>query len=76
MRGKKLMHGIFIFFGSLSITQCVEPYAPPEIKEKVDLLVVDGFMNSTDSSVEVRLSKAIALSETGAPPVRISFRLY
>jgi hypothetical protein len=69
MSGKKLMRGILIFLGSLSITQCVEPYAPPEIKEKVDLLVVDGFMNSTDSSVEVRLSKAVALSETGRPPV-------
>jgi hypothetical protein len=69
MKRKKLFGGLFIFAVSLSITQCIEPYAPPEIKEKVDLLVVDGFLNSTDSTVDVRLSKAIALSETGTPPV-------
>jgi len=44
---------------------CIEPYNPPAITELVDLLVVDGFINTSDSSATVRLTKASALSEEG-----------
>ena len=45
---------------------CVEPYNPPAITDVVDVLVVDGFMNASDSIASVHLSKATALSESGA----------
>lgn len=48
----------FIFIASA----CLEPYQPPAILGDVDVLVVDGFLNSTDGSATVRLSHANALS--------------
>ena len=47
------------------LSACLEPYNPPEIKDDVDILVVDGFVNTTDSSAQVRLSKAVPLSNDG-----------
>lgn len=51
----------------VTLTACLEPYTPPEIKEDVDILVVDGFINTTDSSSQVHLSKAVPLSNNEAP---------
>src|SRR5688572_20191004 len=51
------------------LTACLEPYNPPEIKDNVDILVVDGFINTTDSSSQVYLSKAVPLSHNEAPRV-------
>ncbi len=51
-----------IFFG------CLDPYSPPDVKSDVDILVVDGFLSSTSSSIAVRLSHAIALDSAGTPP--------
>ena len=45
---------------------CVEPYNPPALDEVVDLLVVDGFINASDNSAHVRLSKATPLNEDHA----------
>jgi hypothetical protein len=42
---------------------CLEPYNPPEITDNIDLLVVDGFINSSDNIATVRLTKATALSD-------------
>ena len=50
-----------------ALTACLEPYNPPEIKEDVDILVVDGFINTTDSSSQVHLSKAVPLSYNEEP---------
>ena len=51
-----------IFFG------CLDPYSPPDVKSDVDILVVDGFLSYTSSSIAVRLSHAIALDSAGTPP--------
>jgi hypothetical protein len=60
----------FLFSVVLVITSaCVEPYTPPASKNIPDILVIDGFLNSTDGSVEVTLTKAMNLSDTGAPPL-------
>jgi hypothetical protein len=68
MRRKLYFCGVLSFAWVLVVAlSCVEPYNPPAIKELVDILVVDGFLNSTDSSAEVRLSKAAALSDQGGP---------
>src|SRR5688572_18737514 len=59
---------LLMFLGLfVATTQCVDPYNPPEIKEVVDILVVDGFLNCSDKSVKVHLSKALALSDAGKP---------
>jgi hypothetical protein len=42
---------------------CIEPYNPPAIDELVDILVVDGFLDSSNKTALVRLSKATALSD-------------
>jgi hypothetical protein len=42
---------------------CLEPYNPPEITDQIDILVVDGFLNATDNSASVRISKARPLSD-------------
>jgi hypothetical protein len=68
MRRKLYFCGVLSFAWILVVAfSCVEPYNPPAIKELVDILVVDGFLNSTDSSAEVRLSKAAALSDQSGP---------
>jgi hypothetical protein len=68
MKRKKLLYGTLIFIWTLVFAaSCIEPYNPPAIKEIVDILVVDGFLNSTDSSAVVKLSRAISLSDTGEP---------
>ena len=41
---------------------CAENYEPPSITGNVDIIVVDGFLNSTDNSALVKLSRAVALS--------------
>ena len=55
-----------IFFG------CLDPYSPPDVKSDVDILVVDGFLSSTSSSIAVRLSHAIALDSAGTPPPELN----
>jgi hypothetical protein len=50
----------------LAGTSCLEPYNPPEITDSVDILVVDGFINSSDNSATVRLTKATPLSDISA----------
>lgn len=47
----------------IAATGCLEPYNPPEITDNIDLLVVDGFINSSDNIATVRLTKATALSD-------------
>jgi len=47
------------------MTACLEPYNPPEIKDNVNILVVDGFISTTENSSKVYLSKAVPLSYNG-----------
>ena len=47
----------------VGIAGCLEPYNPPAIKDTIDILVVDGFLNSTDNIATVRLTKATALTD-------------
>lgn len=62
--------GIYALSSSLIILAmgCIEPYPPPDIGENVSILVVDGFINATDSSATVQLTKAVALSEPESYP--------
>lgn len=48
---------------------CVEPYPPPVTDANANYLVVNGFLNSTDGRVDVRITRTIPLSATTRPPV-------
>lgn len=51
------------------ITGCVEPYDPPAIKNAPSYLVVDGFVDATNASAVVKLSKTMGLEENLQLPV-------
>lgn len=55
----------------LTITNCVEPFQIPVSKEEVNILVVDGFINASDNSAKVKLSRAIALSKPDQFPAEL-----
>ena len=62
MTKSKQYNNLLFALLSLAITSCLEPYNPPAIKETIDLLVVDGFINIGDNSAKVNLSKATPIA--------------
>ncbi|HEX6223863.1 MAG TPA: DUF4249 domain-containing protein [Chryseolinea sp.] len=64
---KSTRYKAFVFCLASFVAGCVEPYNPPAISETVDLLVVDGFLNITDNSARVTLSKATPLASDAGP---------
>lgn len=54
--------------GCSALFGCLDPYEPPTSNVKVNFLVVDGHINSTDSIATVKLSRAIQLNDTSAFP--------
>ncbi|RAV99872.1 DUF4249 domain-containing protein [Pseudochryseolinea flava] len=63
---------IIIVALSLAFTSCVDPYATPESNQNIDILVVDGFLDIDNGTVNVTLSKAINLSSPDAPPAVVA----
>jgi Domain of unknown function (DUF4249) len=51
----------------IAAAACLEPYQPPATDEVVNILVVDGFLNSTDGSATVSLGHTISLSSQDKP---------
>ena len=49
-------------FVMLITTNCVEPYQAPLSSEETNVLVIDGFINTTAKSAQIKLSRSIALS--------------
>ena len=49
----------------LVLTCCIEPYEPQVGQDTLNMLVVDGFVNATDNSATVRLSRTQPISELG-----------
>lgn len=47
---------------------CIEPYDPPLRNEDVDLLVVDGFLNTTDDRAVVSLTHTLPVKSTDMIP--------
>lgn len=62
----KLKYSFLLF---VLLIACVDPYAPPQLKDAGNILVVDGFLSSTSNSAVVKLSRAISLSEGQSFPV-------
>ena len=46
---------------------CVDPYQPPFTNEITNILVVDGFINASDQSATVKITRAVRLSDAKAP---------
>lgn len=51
-------------FVILVVTNCVEPYQPPVTKEETNILVIDGYINTTAKAAKVKLSRTIGLSKS------------
>lgn len=54
------------FFIGLLLAGCLEPYKAPDVKENLNALVVDGFIDFTSASATVRLSRSVSLSNPSA----------
>jgi hypothetical protein len=76
----KPLRNILLFFVSAGLMfSCVEPYSPPEISGNVNILVIDGFINATDNTCHVRLTRAVPISskvgfaevEEGTSPIQV-----
>lgn len=61
-----------MYFFALIVTGCVEPFDPPVRESDVNYLVVDGFVNTTAHSANIRLSRALPLSTVSAYPVELN----
>lgn len=57
----------FITGSLLLIGGCIDPYTPTVSHSNSNLLVVDGYLNYTDQSALVKLSRAISLSDQTYP---------
>jgi hypothetical protein len=55
-------------WGIFTTSSCIEPYNPPGLQANVNYLVIDGFLNCTDKTCNVKLSRTIALSSDSIPP--------
>jgi Domain of unknown function (DUF4249) len=58
-----------IFKNGLAIVlfaSCVEPFSPPYSDADVNFLVVDGYINTSDNSATVKLSRAASLASSDA----------
>lgn len=52
-----------MIFGVLILFSCLEPYTPDLSSDSVDFLVVDGFLNLSDKSCLISLSRTIPLGQ-------------
>lgn len=53
----------------LLISACLEPYAPDVSDGPIDLFVVDGFLDTSDGSATVKLTKASNLNDSNPTPM-------
>lgn len=63
--------GAKLFIVLLTLGGCLETYSPPLNLVEEQVLVVDGFLNATDGSVYVELSRAQALAATDPPKLEL-----
>ena len=60
---------LLIYTLIVALAGCLESYQPPAISDDIDILVVDGFLNATQGSAQVKISRATALSSNDPSPV-------
>jgi hypothetical protein len=59
---------VLLFVVAIAAYGCIESYTPPSSKNTPDILVVEGFLNSSEGSVRVNLTKATPLTDTSTHP--------
>src|SRR5215831_12589203 len=64
-----MRQGITFFISLLLLAACREPYQPPTVSAQSDLLVIDGFLDGTDKSCSVVLSRSQNVSDPKSPPM-------
>lgn len=52
----------------LIVSGCIDPYSPSVSRDQIEILVIDGFINATDQSATVKLSRTITLSSDNVFP--------
>jgi Domain of unknown function (DUF4249) len=62
-------HKLLKYILLILVIGCVDPYRPPAVTKDYHLLVVDGFLDTSDGSALVKLSRANSpsIAEKGAP---------
>jgi Domain of unknown function (DUF4249) len=60
--------GLILIIYLLLLSGCREPYQPPVILAQSNLLVVDAFLDGSDGSCTVVLSRSQDVSDTNEPP--------
>lgn len=61
------IHNALCLFGLFTIG-CIEPYTLEGVKTDPQYLVVDGFIDASESTCAVRLSRAVSLNTEHVPP--------
>ena len=56
----------------LLLMSCVEAFEPPPSGQTADMLVVDGFINGSEGTATVKLSKARALTDPNPSPAELN----
>lgn len=51
-----------LFF--MTLASCVEPFKPSVSLTSINVLVIDGFLNATDSTIQVTLSRAVSVTSS------------
>ena len=64
MRRENVMTKIFIV-GVVTLCCCIDPYNPSTISGNVNFLVVEAFLNATENTCSVKLSRTIPLEGSG-----------
>jgi len=60
---------VIALIASSILAGCLDPYSPPINDTDVDMLVVDGFLDTRARTVAVKLTKAIGLSSAMQTPL-------
>lgn len=53
--------------GLLLIAGCIDPYSPSISEDSNNILVVDGYLNSSDGTAQIKLKRAISLYDNTYP---------
>jgi hypothetical protein len=68
MEVKKFLRGITLFISMVLLESCVEPFDIPVRNEEVGFLVIDGYVNTSNNTATVTLSRAVPLSNDNIFP--------
>ncbi|MGC3944241.1 MAG: DUF4249 domain-containing protein [Chryseolinea sp.] len=59
---------IFWLICFVALASCLDPYFPPVKSGEVNILVVDGFLDASDGTASVRLSRGVPLTDANVFP--------